>query len=187
VVTVASRWQRTGLQTRVTLLAGAAVAVALVAGAVLLVTALRAGLTGAVDERALSRVAEVERLVAEGRLPALLPAADPSVLVQVLDREGRVVAATSGTSRVVALLTPAEVDRASSREVAVAISGDRVGYGDALRVHARRTPSGSPACREGRCWQPCRPQRSTTRSGWSGRRWSSACPCCCWPRPAACG
>jgi hypothetical protein len=46
------RWSRTGLQTRVTLLAGAAVAVALVAGAVLLVTVLRSGLTDAGDDRA---------------------------------------------------------------------------------------------------------------------------------------
>ena len=63
------RWSATGLQTRVTLLAGAAVAVALAAGSVLLVTVLRAGLTDAGDERARARVDEVERLVEEGRLP----------------------------------------------------------------------------------------------------------------------
>lgn len=139
---VRRRWQRTGLQTRVTLLAGAVVAVALLAGALLLVGVLRAGLTGATDDRARQRVAEVERLVEEGRLPALLPAADPSVLVQVLERDGGVVAATTGTSRAVPLLTPDEVERAVRSGDAVQVAGDRAGYGDALRVVARRTDAG---------------------------------------------
>ena len=136
------RWRRTGLQTRVTLLAGAAVAVALVAGALLLVGVLRAGLTGATDDRARQRVADVERLVAEGRLPALLPAADPTVLVQVLDARGGITAATTGTSRAVPLLTPDEVRRAVASGRAVTVEGDRVGYGDGLRVLARRTERG---------------------------------------------
>ena len=137
-----ARWQRTGLQTRVTLLASAVVAVALVAGAVLLVGVLRAGLTAATDDRARQRVAEVERLVVEGRLPALLPAADPTVLVQVLDQAGSVTAATTGTSRAVPLLAPQEVERALRSREAVAVAGDRVGYGDGLRVLARRTDRG---------------------------------------------
>ena len=137
------RWQRTGLQTRVTVLVGAAVAVALLAGALLLVSALRAGLTGAVDDRARQRADEVERLVVERRLPALIPAPDPAVLVQVLDPGGRVVAATAGTSRVVPLLTPAEVERAAGGDGVVPVDGDRIGYGDALRVHARRTDGGA--------------------------------------------
>lgn len=137
-----TRWQRTGLQPRVTLLAGAVVAAALLAGALLLVSVLRAGLTGATDDRARQRVADVARLVAEGRLPALLPAADPTVLVQVLDPGGSVTAATTGTSRAVPLLTPAEVERAVRSGDAVQVDGDRVGYGDALRVLARRTDRG---------------------------------------------
>jgi signal transduction histidine kinase len=137
------RWHRTGLQTRVTVLVAAAVAVALLAGALLLVSALRAGLTGVVDERARQRAAEVEQLVVEGRLPALVPAPDPSVLVQVLDPQGRVLAATAGTSRVVPLLTAAEVEQALVDDGVVPVDGDRVGYGDALRVHARRTSTGA--------------------------------------------
>jgi len=139
---VRRRWHRTGLQTRVTLLAGAVVAVALLAGAVLLIGVLRAGLTGATDDRARQRLADVERLVAEGRLPALLPAADPTVLVQVLDADGGVTAATTGTSRAVPLLTPQEVARAVRSDEAVEVEGDRVGYGDALRVVASRTDRG---------------------------------------------
>jgi len=136
------RWQRTGLQTRVTLLAGAAVAVALLAGSLLLVGLLRAGLTGAVDDRAEQRLVEVERLVAEQRLPAVLPAADPTVLVQVLDRAGGVVAATTGTSRAVPLLTPPEVEAAVASGGALDVAGSRAGYGDALRVQALATESG---------------------------------------------
>jgi len=136
------RWQRTGLQTRVTLLAGAAVAVALLAGSLLLITLLRAGLTGAVDDRAQQRLVEVARLVAEQRLPAVLPAVDPTVLVQVLDRAGGVVAATTGTSRAVPLLTPPEVEAAVASGEALDVAGSRAGYGDALRVQALATESG---------------------------------------------
>lgn len=136
------RWQQTGLQTRVTLLAGAAVAVALLAGSLLLVTLLRAGLTGAVDDRAEQRLVEVERLVAEQRLPPVLPAADPTVLVQVLDPSGGVVAATTGTSRAVPLLTPSEVETAVASGEALDVAGSRAGYGDALRVQALATESG---------------------------------------------
>ena len=136
------RWSGTGLQTRVTVLAGAAVAVALAAGAVLLVTVLRAGLTDAGDERARSRVDEVERLVEEGRLPSLLPSVDPTVLVQVLEPGGAVLAASTGASRAVPLLSPAEVERAVADEEAVLVEGDRLGYGDELRVLVRRTDRG---------------------------------------------
>ena len=136
------RWQRTGLQTRVTLLAGLAVAVALLAGAVLLFGVLRAGLTGAVDDRARQRVEEVSRLVAERRLPPVIPAADPSVVVQVVDPSGGVLAATSGTSRTVLLLSDAELELAVRSGRAVRAGGDRVGVGDALRVVAQRTDQG---------------------------------------------
>ena len=136
------RWSRTGLQTRVTVLAGAAVAVALAAGAVLLVTVLRSGLTDAGDERVAARVDEVVRLVEEGRLPSLLPSADPTVLVQVLEPGGAVLAASTGASRAVPLLSEAEVERAVEADDAVVVEGDRVGYGDRLRVLVRRTDRG---------------------------------------------
>jgi signal transduction histidine kinase len=136
------RWQRTGLQTRVTLLAGTVVLVALLAGAVLLVALLRSGLTGATDDRARARVAEVSRLVEEGRLPDVLPAPDPTVLVQVVAVDGSVAAATAGTSRAVPLLGRDELREAVTSGAALQIGGDRVGYGDALRVLASRTDRG---------------------------------------------
>lgn len=136
------RWSRTGLQTRVTVLAGAAVALALAAGAVLLVTVLRSGLVDAGDERARALVDQVERLVEEGRLPSLLPSADPTVLVQVLEPGGGVLAASTGASRAVPLLAEDEVERAVMADEAVLVEGDRVGYGDRLRVLVRRTDRG---------------------------------------------
>ena len=139
---LAARWRGTGLQARVTVLAVLVVAVALAAGALLLVGVLRAGLTGAADDRLAQRVAEVERLVLERRLPPVIPAADPSVLVQVLDASGAVLATTTGTSRAVPLLAPDEVDRALSASDAVRVDGDRAGVGDALRVLARSTGGG---------------------------------------------
>ncbi len=136
------RWQGTGLQTRVTLLATAVVALALVAGAVLLVSVLRAGLTGASDDRARQRVEVVRELVEGGRLPTVLPGGDPTVFVQVLDEAGAVTAATPGTSRAVPLLGADELARAVASGDAVQVSGDRVGNADALRVLAERTDDG---------------------------------------------
>lgn len=141
-MTWAGRWQRTGLQVRVTALAGAVVALALLAGAVLLLAVLRAGLTDAVDDRARARVEEVVRLVDEGRLPPVLPAADPSVLVQVLDPSGGVTASSTGTSRVVPLLTDDELARAVRAGGGVLVDGDRVGYSDGLRATARQAEGG---------------------------------------------
>ena len=131
------RWRRTDLRTRVTLLAGAALALALLAGAVLLVSVLRSGLTGAVDDRARQRVVEVQALIAADRLPPVIPAADPTVLVQVVDTRGAVVAATTGTSRVVTLLSPSEVASAVRSGDPVQVEADRVASGGGLRVQAR--------------------------------------------------
>ena len=118
------------------------VALALLAGALLLVVLLRAGLTEVGDERARSRLDEVERLVVEGRLPPRLPATDPTVLVQVLEPGGAVLASSTGASRAVPLLSRAEVQRAVADDDAVRVDGSRVGYGDELRVLVRRTDAG---------------------------------------------
>ncbi|CAA9309875.1 MAG: probable two-component sensor kinase, partial [uncultured Frankineae bacterium] len=50
--------------------------------------------------------------------------------------------ASTGASRAVPLLSPAEVDRAVDGDEAVLVEGDRVGYGDRLRVLVRRTDRG---------------------------------------------
>ncbi len=135
-MTPSGRWRASGLRTRVTVLAGAAVGLALLAGALLLLSLLRTGLTSAVDDRALQRIDEVERLLVEGRLPEVVPAGDPAVLVQVLDAGG-VTAATTGTSRVVPLLTPDELRAARRSGDPVEVGGDRVGYATGLRVLVR--------------------------------------------------
>ena len=136
------RWESTGLQTRVTVLAGAVVALALLAGALLLVSVLRAGLTGVGDDRARTQLDAVERLVDEGRLPARLPGADPSVRLQVLAPDGAVLAASTGVSRAVPLLSDEEVERALVQDEPAVVDGRRVGQGDALRVLVRRTGAG---------------------------------------------
>jgi hypothetical protein len=82
------------------------------------------------------------RLVEEGRLPSLLPSADPTILVQVLEPGGAVLAASTGASRAVPLLARTEVERAVSGDEAVLVEGDRVGYGDRLRVLVRATDRG---------------------------------------------
>ena len=96
-----------GLRARLTVVATAVVAVGLLAGALLLVLALRAALLGGLDDAARARARDVAVLVADDRLPATLPAG--STLVQVVDAAHRVRAASPGADRLVPLLDPAGV------------------------------------------------------------------------------
>ncbi len=101
-----------GLRARLTVVATAVVAVGLLAGALLLVLALRAALLGGLDDAARARARDVAVLVADDRLPATLPAG--STLVQVVDGDRRVRAASPGADRLVPLLDPAGVQAVRS-------------------------------------------------------------------------
>lgn len=101
-----------GLRARLTVVATAVVAVGLLAGALLLVLALRAALLGGLDDAARARARDVAVLVADDRLPATLPAG--STLVQVVDGAHRVRATSPGADRLVPLLDPAGVQAVRS-------------------------------------------------------------------------
>jgi signal transduction histidine kinase len=91
------RWARLrSVRVRTTVLATLVVGVTLLAGGVALVVGLRVALTDGV-ERSIRRQAEAAaEVLANGGTPGLLASDDEDTLVQVLDGDGRVVAASPG-------------------------------------------------------------------------------------------
>lgn len=122
-----------GLRARLTLAATGVVALGLLAGSVLLSVALHAALLNALDGAGRSRARDVAALVAQDRLPRTLPSG--ASLVQVVDAQQRVRAASPGADRLVPLLDGAQL-AAARRGGAVSASGAAVGQGGTFRVVA---------------------------------------------------
>ncbi|MGH8777099.1 MAG: sensor histidine kinase [Jiangellaceae bacterium] len=128
-----ARWPALSLRARLTVTATALVALALVAGTILLLVALQRSLVSALDESARQRARDVAVLVDTGQLPDPIPVAAGTPLVQVVDADDRVRAASAGGDRLVPILLPADV--AAVRDGAVrTIDGARLGLADRLRV-----------------------------------------------------
>jgi signal transduction histidine kinase len=122
-----------GLRARLTAVATALVALALLAGTGLLLVALQRSLIAALDESARQRARDVAALVDTGRLPNPIPVAAGTPLVQVVDAQDRVVAAATGSDRLVPVLPPDDV--ASVRAGGVrTIDGARLGLSGQFRV-----------------------------------------------------
>ena len=127
------RWPAVSLRARLTVVATLLVAVALLAGTVLLLVALHRSLIAALDETARQRARDVVALVDSGQLPDPIPVAAGTPLVQVVDADDRVVAASAGGDRLVPILLPDDV--AAVRDGAVrTIGGSRLGLSGELRV-----------------------------------------------------
>jgi signal transduction histidine kinase len=127
------RWPAVSLRARLTGVATLLVAVALLAGTVLLLVALHRSLIAALDETARQRARDVVALVDSGQLPDPIPVAAGTPLVQVVDADDRVVAASAGGDRLVPILLPDDV--AAVRDGAVrTIGGSRLGLSGELRV-----------------------------------------------------
>ncbi len=90
-----SRGRRGGVRVRTTVAATAVVAAALAAGGVLLVVTLRAALTEGVEDSIDQQVGTAAAALADGRTPGVLGGSDDDVVAQVLDADGRVVAASA--------------------------------------------------------------------------------------------
>jgi hypothetical protein len=117
-----------------TLLATSLVTLGLVAGSALLLAALQRSLLGAVDEAARQGARDVAGLVDSRQLPEPVPVAG-GIVVQVIDRDGRVVASSPGGDRLVPLLEGADlaaVRAGGARELAAS----RIGLTGTLRVVA---------------------------------------------------
>ena len=128
-----TRWPALNLRARLTVVATVLVALALLAGTVLLLVALQRSLIAALDETARQRARDVVTLVDSGQLPDPIPVAAGTPLVQVVDADDRVVAASAGSDRLVPILLPDDV--AAVRDGGVrTIGGSRLGLSGELRV-----------------------------------------------------
>lgn len=130
---VADWLRRLSLRTRLVLVASILVAGALVAGAILLSAAVQRSLETAVDQAARQRARDVAMLIDTGRLPDPIPVEAGTPLVQVVDAEDRVLAASPGGDRLVPILLPDDVDAAREGE-SLTIGGTRLGLAGDLHV-----------------------------------------------------
>lgn len=101
-------WRRATLRTRLVALAAAALVLALALSTVVLVAVLRVVLERTTDAAAKQTGRVVAALVDAGRLPDPIPAGGTTV-VQVIDADGGVQAASAGADRLVPMLPAAEL------------------------------------------------------------------------------
>jgi signal transduction histidine kinase len=124
-----------GVQGRLTLFATALVAIALVAGALLLALILKHTLLSTLDDSARQRAQDVASLVNTGNLPRTVPTAGGTVLVQVVDDHDRVRAASPGGDALVPLLSGRALADVRKGRTQI-VPGSRIGIADRLRVVA---------------------------------------------------
>jgi signal transduction histidine kinase len=129
------------LRTRLLLIGVTGVAVALLVAGLGFYTALTVSTDRTLDREALSSAHEVAALVDSGRLPDAVPTSGAQ-LVQVVDARQRVLAASLGADRLVAVLDPAQLQEALAGQ-AVLVDGARFGSSGPLRVRA--VPAGPTA------------------------------------------
>jgi signal transduction histidine kinase len=96
-------WRRRGLRSRVTLTAALGLLVALIAGDLLLLNALRVSLTRSVDDSARSGASQVAALIDANRLPDPVPVA-AGITIQVLGPTGQIVDVSPDADRLVPLV-----------------------------------------------------------------------------------
>ncbi|XVQ82349.1 sensor histidine kinase [Microbispora siamensis] len=106
-------WRRQSLRFRVTAAATAVLALALAVSAYMFVAVLGEALVRGIDDRIYQRGREIVALSDANRLSDPVVSVD-NTIVQVLDRDGRIVDATPNTDRLVPLL-PAEAREAAVR------------------------------------------------------------------------
>jgi signal transduction histidine kinase len=121
------------------LLATVGLAIGLAVGGVALTVLLRSGLERASDDEARQTAQDVVVLVDAGRLPDPVPAGGTS-LVQVVDQQGRVLAASAGADRLVPAVSADQISAALAGPVTV--PGSQFGVLGPVRVIA--LPAGSP-------------------------------------------
>ncbi len=127
-------WRRRTLRSRLLAVGIAGVAAALLVGWILLYAVLSAALDRATATQSRASAAQIAAYVDDGRLPDPLPVSG-AIVVQVLDAQGRVVAASVAADRLTPLLTSSELAEAlGGRELAV--PGNRAGGVGTLRVVA---------------------------------------------------
>lgn len=129
---------RFSFRARLTLVATILVAGALAAGAILLMEGVQRSLVTGVDEAARQRAAEVALLVDTGRLPDPIPVEVGTPLVQVVDEQDRVLAASPGGDQLSPILLPEDVNAVRDGESRT-VAGSRLGQAQDLYVVGQPT------------------------------------------------
>ena len=115
---IGGRSRRSSVRVRTTVLATAVVGVALAVAGVALVLALRAALTRGVERSVRQQAAAAAEVLAGGDTPGVVDSDDDDTVAQVLDRDGRVVAASPALAGAGPLVGgDAEPGRSSTVEV----------------------------------------------------------------------
>jgi signal transduction histidine kinase len=125
-------WPRLSIRARLTVATTAVVLVALAAGALLLVVLVRSLLLRGLDDAARQQAHDVAALIDSGQLPDPVPSTSGGV-VQVVDAQGRVRAASPGGDRLTPLLESGPLAAARAGRT-VDLPGTRIGVDDQLRV-----------------------------------------------------
>jgi signal transduction histidine kinase len=135
-------WRGLGLRSRVTLMAALGLLVALIAGDLLLLNALRASLTRSVDDTARSGASQVTALLNANLLPNPVPVA-AGITIQVLDRAGRITYVSPDADRLVPVVSLDQARSLGSRGGAMMVHGGPLDMPALLRVAVVRAANGS--------------------------------------------
>jgi signal transduction histidine kinase len=135
-------WRRRGLRARLVLTSGAALALALVALAWLFGYTVRRSTIGTLDASARRSAADVVTLIDANRLPDPILTTGGATTIQVLDRSGRILAASPGGDRLVPLLDSRDLASARRDGRARFLDGRAYGVPDPLRVVALPAQNG---------------------------------------------
>ncbi|SCL31149.1 sensor histidine kinase [Micromonospora inyonensis] len=130
-----------GLRGRLTLVSVLGLAVGLAVGGLALLGALGHVLQRSVDDEAFRTADAVALLAAENALPDPLPVVAGQVRVQVVDRQGRVRAASIDADRLVPMLPVDRIDHSARDRTFV--RGERLGLPGRVRVVS--VPAGTPS------------------------------------------
>jgi signal transduction histidine kinase len=135
-------WRRRGLRSRVTLIAALGLLVALIAGDLLLLSALRDSLTRSVDDTARSGATEVAALINADRLPDPVPVAAGTITIQVLGPSGRIVNVSPDADRLVPIVAPPQAAALANGDTAILVHGAPFDLPSLLRVAVVRAAGG---------------------------------------------
>ncbi|MFL6161843.1 MAG: ATP-binding protein [Jatrophihabitantaceae bacterium] len=127
-------WRRRTLRARITLLATGVFTVALLLAGVILIVTVGRSLLNTLDSSAERTGNDVAALVTSGRLPQQLLTGSGGVsLVQVVDADNRVIAASPGVDTAVSMVNSDQLARLR-RGAHLTVSGARASQSDPIRV-----------------------------------------------------
>jgi signal transduction histidine kinase len=135
-------WRRRSLRARLTVITTVGLAVALLAGGIVLRAQLRASLIRDVDNTARQGAQQVAALADTGQLPNPVPIAAGTLTIQVLGPRGNVIDASPTADRLVPLLPAREADANARTGRPVQLDGRPYGIPYMVSVVSVRTGGG---------------------------------------------